>query len=120
MFRLYHDEDALEARLVQAVRRAGFDCLTVNEARLRGRSDAEQLAFATSEGRVLFTRNTADYRRLDNQWRQAGRQHAGIIVLTDQRTPIGVQVSALLAMATKFQPTDMLGRLEFLLNHAPR
>lgn len=90
MLRLYHDEDALQGGLVAALRRAGFDCLTANEAGMRGRTDEQQLAFATSQGRVLYTKNTADFCRLDAQWRVAGRHHAGIIVLTDQRTPIGV------------------------------
>jgi hypothetical protein len=118
MFRLYHDEDALEGALVAALRRTGFDCLTVNEAGMRGQPDERQLALATNEGRVLYTKNTADFRRLDTQWRLAGRHHAGIIVLTDQRTPIGVQVRAFQAMARRFTPEDMADRLEFLLNHA--
>jgi len=72
VFLLYHDEDALQGALVAALRRAGFDCLTVNDAGMRGQSDERQLAFATNEGRVLYTGNTADFRRLDTQWRLAG------------------------------------------------
>jgi hypothetical protein len=118
VFRLYHDEDALEGALVSALGRAGFDCLTVNEAGMRGQPDEQQLAFATNAGRVLYTKNTEDFCRLDRQWRLDGRRHAGIIVLTDQRTPIGVQLRALQAMAWSFTATDMADRLSFLLNHA--
>jgi uncharacterized protein with PIN domain len=120
VFPLYHDEDALQGALVRELRRRGFDCVTANEAGMRGRADAEQLAFATSEGRVLYTKNTADFRRLDAAWRIAGRHHAGIVVVTSQRASVGSQVRALVAMAQKFGPDDMTNRLEFLLNHLPR
>ena len=119
MFRLYHDEDALQRALVQALRGEGFDCLTVNEAGMRGRTDDEQLTFATGDARVLYTKNMADFRRLESSWRLGGRHHAGIIVLTDQRMPIGTQVPALQTMAATFGADDMIDRLEFLLNHAP-
>ncbi|MEK7217242.1 MAG: DUF5615 family PIN-like protein [Chloroflexota bacterium] len=118
MFRLYHDEDALQAALVAALRRAGFDCLTAGEARMRGQPDDHQLAFATGEGRVLYTRNTGDFRRLDAEWRLSGRHHAGIIVLTGQRTPIGAQLRAIHVLAEKFTAQDMADRLEFLLNYS--
>ena len=118
MFLLYHDEDALQASLVAALRRAGFDCTTVNEAGMRGRSDEEQLEFASSRGRVIYTRNTADFRRLDAEWRMAGRNHSGIIVLTDQRASIGLQLRALESMGRKFTAEEMRDRLEFLLNYA--
>lgn len=117
MFRLYHDEDALQRGLVAALRRAGFDCLTVQDAGMRGQPDELQLTFATSQGRILYTENTGDFRRLDIQWRMAGRHHAGIIVLTNQRTPIGVQLRAFQAMAQSLTAKDMVDRLEFLLNH---
>jgi hypothetical protein len=112
---LYHDEDALQASVVQALRRAGFDGRTVPEASMRGRSDEEQLAFATADRRVLYTKNTADYRRLDRTWRSAGRIHAGIVVLTDQRAAVGVQVRALISLADTVSQADMENRLEFLL-----
>jgi len=118
VFRLYHDEDALQSGLIAALRRAGFDCLTATEAGMRGERDERQLAFATGEGRVLYTRNTADFRRLERQWQLANRHHAGIIVLTRQRTPIGVQLRAFQAMAALFTSENMADRVEFLLNPA--
>lgn len=117
MFALYLDEDAQERALAAALREAGFDCLTTNEASMRSRRDDEQLTFATSKGRVLYTKNTADFCRLDAAWRSTGRHHSGIVVLTDQRCPIGVQVRAMLGLAARVEPASMPGRLEFLLNH---
>jgi hypothetical protein len=118
VFRIYHDEDSLSTALIQALRRAGFDCLTVNEAGMRGRSDEEQLTFATTEHRVIYTRNTRDFRFLDTQWQMMGRRHSGIIVLNKYPTSIGDELRAFQAMATKFSAEDMENRLEFLLNHA--
>jgi len=117
VFRLYHDEDVLQGALVSALRLAGFDCLTASEAGMRGQPDERQLAFAMGAGRVLYTKNTADFCRLDAQWRIAGRHHAGIIVLTDQQTPVGIQSRAFKALGATFTAADMADRLEFLLNH---
>ncbi|HLF79362.1 MAG TPA: DUF5615 family PIN-like protein [Dehalococcoidia bacterium] len=118
MFRIYHDEDSLRIALIQALRRAGFDCLTVNEAEMRGRSDEEQLAFATAERRVIYTRNTRDFRLLDTQWQETGRRHSGIIVLHKYPTSIGDELRAFQAMGARFSAEDMKNRLEFLLNYA--
>lgn len=117
MFSLYLDEDSHARALVDALRRHGFDCLTVNEAEMRGATDADQLRLATSAGRVLYTRNVRDFVQLDRRWRDDGEHHAGIIVLTSQRTPVGVQVGCLVRLAEELSPSDMLDRLEFLLNH---
>jgi len=92
LFPLYHDEDSLSGALVAALRREGFDCLTAGEAGMRRRSDAEQLEFATDAGRVIFTHNARDFLRLDAEWHRVGRVHAGIVICTDQRTPVGSQV----------------------------
>lgn len=120
MLRLYFDEDSLQKALVEALRRADFDCLTVNEAGMRSRPDAEQLSFASHQGRILYTRNTADYRRLDAEWRISRRTHSGIVVLTRQRTSVGDQLRAFEALASKLTQADMTNRMEFLLNHLRR
>jgi len=69
-------------QLAAALRHDGFDALSCPEAGLsnRGISDAEQLAFAAREGRAILTFDVRDYRRLDAEWKSAGRAHAGIIV----------------------------------------
>jgi uncharacterized protein DUF5615 len=79
--------------------------------------DEEQLAFATSQKRVLFTMNIGDFARLHNEWRREERTHAGIIILTEQLCPIGVQLRALQNMGAIFESEDMENRLEFLLNY---
>lgn len=117
MFSLYFDEDSLQRGLIQALRRAGFDCVTAADAGMRSQPDERQLLFSTEQGRVFFTSNVRDFRRLDTEWRQSGRRHAGIILLTDQLTLIGVQLRAFQNMASRFEPEDLENRVEFLLNY---
>lgn len=61
---LYLDEDAQRTSLVRALRARQIDVLTANESELVGVSDAEQLAFAASQNRVIFTFNRGDFLRL--------------------------------------------------------
>lgn len=58
--RLLADEDVDEA-LVEALRLAGMDVITVNEVGYRGRDDEDIYRFAYKEGRVLLTFNGRDY-----------------------------------------------------------
>lgn len=116
MLRLYHDEDALQQAAVSAFRQAGFDCLTTVEAGNRGKQDEEQLMFAASVGRVLFTSNTGDFSALHKSWMNAGLRHNGIVILTDQRTHIGVQLRAMQSLSRTLSDEDLVNRIEFLLN----
>lgn len=118
MLRLYHDEDALQEAVVSAFRRAGFDCLTTAEAGNRGNQDEQQLAFGASLGRALFTSNTGDFNALHTAWINGGRQHQGIILLTEQRTPVGVQLRAMLALSQAVSDNGLVNRVEYLLNWA--
>jgi hypothetical protein len=115
--RLYFDEDSSSHALVEALRRAGFDGLTTNEARMRGQADEQHLAFAFAQERVLFTMNTRDFRRLDATWRAAGRDHGGVIALTNQRQPIGQQLRAFRTIADRYGQEEMRNRFEFLRNY---
>jgi hypothetical protein len=47
--------------LVNGLRARGIDVLTVGEVARKRLEDAEQLEFATSQGRVLYTFNTSDF-----------------------------------------------------------
>ena|GEM_PF-3011747 len=64
------DED-LSYRVAEGLRQRGVDVLSVHEVGRANRkvSDAEQLEYATQQGRVLVTYNRADYQALDATWR---------------------------------------------------
>jgi len=67
--------------VVAAILRArGFEAITTRDARQLGRSDSEQLAFATGSGCILLTHNRVDFERLHREWLGARKRHAGIII----------------------------------------
>ena len=45
-----------------------------------GRSDPEQLAFATNRGMVIVSHNRGDFEELHRQYMDTGHDHAGIIL----------------------------------------
>jgi hypothetical protein len=77
--RLYMDEDSQSNAVVGALQAAGIDVLTAAAADRLGLTDEEQLAFATSQSRAIYTANRRDFAQIHRQWLAAGRSHAGII-----------------------------------------
>ena len=69
-------------------------------------------------GRTLFTRNIRDYRVLHRQYLSAGRNHAGIILLTDIDAPLRRQIRAFQAIDRVFPTGDLANQVLFLLNFA--
>ncbi len=82
---IYPDEDV--SVVVAAILRArGFDATTARDTGQLGRSDFEQLAFGAAAGRVVVTHHRTHFERLQRDWLQDGRSHAGILVAR-QRPP---------------------------------
>lgn len=75
--RLLLDEDSQAKYLVNLLKVAGHDVVTVNEASLASRSDANVLDYARQEQRVLLTRNCDDFHELH----QANPKHSGILAI---------------------------------------
>ena len=90
--RVYLDEDVHQA-VALGLRHRGHDILTTSEAGRLGRPDADQLSFATTEDRCLFSFNRGDFAALHGQTLAAGGHHAGIIVAP--QAPPGAVVRAL-------------------------
>lgn len=59
----------------------------VEHAELRGLPDERVLEIARDEGRILVTRNIADFALLDARWAAAGRQHCGIVMIGNKAFP---------------------------------
>jgi uncharacterized protein DUF5615 len=112
--RLYFDEDSLTHGLVVALRARGMDVATALEAGMLERSDEEHLAYATAEGRTLFTFNIADFSRIHSSWLSAARNHASLILAPQQRYSIGEQLRRLLKLTAARSAEDMVNRAEFL------
>lgn len=81
--RLSADEDVQSRILVQFLRDAGHDALTVNDAGLQGEADEAVLDRAIVDGRTLLTRNPADFLELHT----ANPDHPGILAVYQDNDP---------------------------------
>ena len=76
--------------------------------------DNQQLAYATAQGRTIFTFNTRDFAILHKAYLLEQREHTGIIV-SDQ-IQVGLLVRRLLKLLDANSARDMENHLEFLSN----
>jgi hypothetical protein len=111
--RFYVDEDAAEKAVVDGLRKSGVDVLTFAEAGRGEKTDEEQLDFASSEDRAIYTLNVAHFCRLHAEFQAAGRNHSGIVVIPRQRYSIGEKIRRLLSLAETVTAEDMKNRLEY-------
>lgn len=100
--------------MLAGLRARGVDALTALEAGIAERPDEEQLEFAASQGRVLFTFNVAHFCRIHAEFLSQGRSHAGIIVSPQQRYSAGQRLRRLLRLIATKTAEDMHNQLEFL------
>ena len=75
----YLDED-VSVLVADLVRARGFIATTTREAGQLGRSDADQLEYATSQRKTFLTHNRADFEALARQYFLTGQRHSGIII----------------------------------------
>lgn len=112
--RLYLDEDSSDLDLLAALRMRGVEVVSAIESGMNGQSDTEQLNWATSHGRVIYSSNRGDFYRLHSEMMRSGQRHAGIILVPQQRYSIGEQTHRLLRLIKTLTAEDMENRLEFL------
>jgi predicted nuclease of predicted toxin-antitoxin system len=106
--RFYMDEH-YDLAVTKGLRQRGLDVLTVQGAGRRGLPDADQLAFATAEGRVFVTHDP-DYLALH----QSGQAHAGIAWCHAQKYAIGMLVQLLELLHATSDRDQMRNRVEYL------
>jgi Domain of unknown function (DUF5615) len=114
--KIYIDEDAMDSDLVAALSSRGITVITALDAGLAGRSDDEQLAFASGHGCVLYTFNVSDFYRLHTEWVGVGREHAGMILAPQQRFSVGEQLRRILRLRATTSAVSMRNQVEFLGN----
>ena len=105
----FHLDENVNGAIADALRRRGIDVTTTPEEGMIASSDEVQLAFALSQGRVIFTQDD-DFLRLN----QASVSHAGIVYCRQNTRSIGEIVRALILMWELLEPEEMLGHVEFL------
>jgi hypothetical protein len=117
LIRLYIDEDAMDRRFVEALRGRGVDLMTAGETQTTGFSDEEQLVLAQAAGRVFFTFNVGDFCRLHGQFSAEDRDHAGIIV-SSQDYSIGEQMRRVLKLMSVESAESMMNQIVFLSSYS--
>jgi hypothetical protein len=112
--RLYVDEDASEMAVIVGLRARGVDLCTTLEAGRLGTSDSDQLAYAAEQERAIYTFNASDFARLHRDCLRAGRSHAGIIVISEQRYSIGEKIRRLAAFIHSMTAESLRDRIVYL------
>jgi hypothetical protein len=80
---LYLDDCAYAITLMELLRRAGHHVVVPVEAGRRGASDAQHLDFARSTGKILVTKNPADFQALHAE----NPHHPGIFLVCQDNDP---------------------------------
>ena len=83
---------------------------------MSGRSDEDQLRWASEQGRALYSYNAADFCRLHGVFLRSGRHHAGIIIGDQQTLSIGEELRRFLKINEPRSAEEMQDNLEFLSN----
>jgi hypothetical protein len=112
--RLYVDEDASEAAVVLGLRARGVNLLTTHEANRLGTSDEDQLLFAASESRTIYTFHARDFARLHRQFLESDRTHAGIVVIPEQRYSIGEKIRRVASFVHAKDSYSIRNHIEYL------
>lgn len=81
--RIYLDED-VHKKIATALRLRGYDVISAHEVKKWGIRDKEQLDFAISQERAIFTFNVRDYVILHKDCLKSGKKHYGIIISKQQ------------------------------------
>ena len=105
----YFFDQHIDPAVATGLRRLEIDVLTAQDAGRCGFDDADQLAFATAEGRVVVTFDT-DYLVLH----AAGTQHAGIAWAPYGKHAVGYLVGALEILYGAMTADEMLNHVEYL------
>jgi len=105
----YHLDEHVHPGIAVGLRARGVDVSATSEVDLAGVDDEKQLAFATSEQRVLVTHDR-DFLRLH----AAGIAHAGIAYCHQEKYPISLLLQMLLLLHACESSEGMLGRVEFV------
>ena len=92
MIKLYLDED-VHKKVALSLRLKGYDVISAHEVDNQGIPDYDQLKYAVSEQRAIFTFNVGDFSRLYKEYAVSGKRHFGILL--SKQTPFGETVKRL-------------------------
>jgi hypothetical protein len=105
----FHLDENVNNSVAKGLRRRGISITTTSEENLIGAADEKQLAFASSQNRVLFTHDD-DFLRMH----QANVAHTGIVYCHKDTRSIGEIIEALSLVWEWLTPEDMIAQVEFI------
>ena len=112
--KLYIDEDMTD-RLAVALRSRGYDVISVHEVNMRGRTDKEQLEFATQNNRVILTRNIKHFVALQREYYKHGLLHKGIVMTN--YLPLKELIGRVIRFLNKKKMAEMRNCIDWLQNY---
>jgi len=104
----FHLNEHVDPAIAVALRRAGIDVTTTNEAGLRTEDDLTHLNFAQAQGRVIVTRDP-DFIRLTG----TARFHTGVAFYSSRHSLREV-IEGLILIYEVMTPAEMAGHIEYL------
>jgi predicted nuclease of predicted toxin-antitoxin system len=104
----FHLDEHVDPAIATALRRAGIDVTTTNEAGLRTKDDEAHLQFGWAEGRVIVTRDQG-FLRLANDT----LNHSGIVFYTSNQSMREI-IEGLILIYEVMLPSEMAGSVEYL------
>ncbi len=105
----FHLDENVNSAIAQGLRRRGIDVTTTVEAGLISARDEQQLGFAYSQQRVLFTQDR-DFLQLH----YSGLKHAGIVYCIKGSLSIGEILRGLILIWEVLTPEEIIGNIEYL------
>ncbi|ESA37337.1 hypothetical protein N836_03625 [Leptolyngbya sp. Heron Island J] len=108
---VYLDED-VDVLISNLLRSRGFNATTTTQAGQRGKSDAEQLEFATGLGAAILTHNRTDFESLAQEYFKTNKSHSGIIIAV--RRPYTEIVRRLLTILDSTTSDEMENQILYI------
>ena len=105
----FHLDEKVSNAIAEGLRRRGIDVTTTPEVGLISASDEEQIEFALTEKRVIFTQDD-DFLRLH----QANVSHFGITYCRQRSRSIGEIINTLVLIWEWVEPDDIKEKVEFI------
>ncbi len=101
-------DENMPPSVAEELAKSGIDVSSVHKLKIFGEGDPNLLELATSENRVMCTRD-ADHVRMA----RAGLQHAGIVFFEKGQRDVGYIVRNLRKIAAERSPAEMRNLVEF-------
>ena len=102
----FHFDENVNPAIAKGLRIRGIDVTTTPEVGLLEANDEEQVEFAKTEGRVVFTH--------DDDFLRIQIDHTGIVYCGQGRRAIGEIIQWLILMWEILDPEDMENKMEFI------